>query len=260
MHLEIDTIQQCLSLLQTIIPFRYAQWLIEDSQNHDYRVVAAVLPAGEVGYDVAHRTGIIGQVFRLEQAILAPDVGQHPLYDSFDSAIDWELCFPVFAQTELAAVVNLEGDGRIDLLPEMWYHFGEIVEENTQFHLSSSVPQVDSSYLIETRRIVIDGDSVDNQRINIIEMAQGIARGGQDTLLVGDYPEILCDRRPTLAEAIQQGVDVSYCYFGVERRLDLLATGPMSQQDLLEKKIDWWKTSQGRYTFVLEALAKQQLG
>ena len=67
------------------------------------------------GYDTAHRTGIIGQVFRTGRTLFAPDVAHHPLYDPFDPAITWELCFPVCAEGRLVAVVNLEGAGTLDI-------------------------------------------------------------------------------------------------------------------------------------------------
>jgi len=57
---EIEMYYRCLTLLQPIIPYRYAQWFVEDPDYHDYRVVASTLPEGEEGYNVAHRTGVIG--------------------------------------------------------------------------------------------------------------------------------------------------------------------------------------------------------
>ena len=83
------------------------------------------------------------------------------------------------------------------------------------------------------------------------EVARAIARGGESTLLVGNHPDLLGGRTPNMAEALQQGLSASYCYFGVERRLDLLATGTLTSKEILENRLDWWTTSQGRYAYVL---------
>lgn len=242
--------RRCLTLLQEIVPYQYAQWLIEDPNNHDYLVIDSVIPDGEDGYDTAHRTGVIGQVFRTEKSIIVPDVRNHPLYDPFDTAIDWELCFPVFVDEKLMAAINLEGAGALGVGAEAWDRVCQVVEETTQCKLSSAPPQADSSCLIKTHRIVIRADEDDDRRSAIVETAKAIARGGESTLLVGDYPDLLRGRGPTMAEASRQGLGVSYCYFGVDRRLDLLATGPMIQE-ILEPCADWWDNCKGRYAFVL---------
>jgi hypothetical protein len=237
-------------MLQAVIPYRYGQWLVEDPANHDYRVVTSIIPDDAEGYDLAHRTGVIGQVFRMEKSIIVPDVRNHPLYDPFDETIDWELCFPVFADGRMQAVINLEGAGAVEMRGEDWERIRQVVEEMTTCRPSSSAPLADSHCLIETKRIVIRANH-DGQQSDIVEMAKAIASAGESTLLVGHYPELLGGRRPNMAEASQQGLGVSYCYFGVERNLDLLATGPMTQEIILKNIPDWWSNCKGRYAFVL---------
>jgi hypothetical protein len=241
---------RCLTLLKTVVPYQYGQWVIEDRDNHDYLVISAVIPKGAQGYATAHRTGIIGQVFRTEKSILASDVRNHPLYDAFDDAIDWELSFPVFLDGNVEAVVNLEGGGPLEVGDEAWKRVCQVVEETTQCQPPRSIPDANNSSFIKTRRIVIRASSDDDRVSNIIEVARATARGGESTLLVGHYPDLLRGRGPTVAEASEQGLGVSYCFFGVEKRLDLLATGPGSDE-VLRKHDDWWDHCAGRYELVL---------
>lgn len=240
----------CLAQLQVIVPYHYAQWIIESPNNHDYRVVTSVIPEGAEGYDTAHRTGVIGQVFRTEKSIVVTDGQNHPLYDPFDDAINWELCFPVFADENLQAIINLEGAGELCIDKKTWARIRRVVEEATQCRAPSLSPQADGQFFTKTRRIVIRAGREYDPRSDIVEMARAIARGGESTLLVGDYPDLLHGRGPNMAEASRQGLGVSYCYFGVERRLDLLATGQNAQQ-ILEEHSDWWNNCNGRYEFVL---------
>ncbi len=243
----VGVYHNCFTLLQGVFPYRYGQWVIEDSENHDYRVISSLVLKGEAGYDVAHRTGVIGQVFRVEMPILVADAGNHPLYDPFDHAIDWELCFPVFMDGKTKAVINLEGTGKLEMSPEIWRRICDIIHESTQCLPPPSVPEVDRSYLVRTRRIAVRGAECDE----VVEIARAIACGGESTLLVGDYPHLLNGRTPNMPEASQQGLSASYCYFGVERRLDLLATGSLSSAEVLGNRMDWWNTSKGRYAYVL---------
>jgi len=241
---------RCLTLLQIVVPYQYGQWVIEDLDNHDYLVISAVIPKHAQGYDTAHRTGIIGQVFRTGKSILASDVRNHSLYDAFDDAIDWELSFPVFLNGSLKAVVNLEGGGSLEVSDEAWKRVCQAVEETTQCQPPSSLPEANTSPFIKTRRIVIRASGDDDGQRNTIEMTRAIARGGASTLLVGHYPDLLRGRGPTITEASQQGLGLSYCFFGVAPGFDLLATGPKSG-DALRAHPDWWKFCDGRYDFVL---------
>jgi hypothetical protein len=257
---DTETYRRCLDLLRSVVPYRYGQWLIEDLESYDYRVIASVVPENSANYATAHRTGIIGQVFRIEKPILAPDVGNHPLYDPFDDAIEWELCFPVFASGKMTGVINLEGTGRPESGHGVWNRICQVVHESTQCIPPSCVLQADTSYLVKTCRIVIRAASDQDQRSEIVNIARAIARGGESTLLVGHFPDLLRGRGPTMAEASQKGLGVSYCYFGVERRLDLLATGPVPHLANSEDPLHWWQTSRGRYSFVLVNMLDMDTG
>jgi hypothetical protein len=251
MDFDSATVGHCLALLQKIVPYQYSQWVIEDANNHDYRVAVSIIPDGEEGYDIAHRTGVIGQVFRTAKSIMVPDARNHPLYDPFDTGIDWEFCFPLLVDGNVAAVINLEGTGALGLNLDDWVRICRVVEETTRCHPQPGLPEPDAPCLIKTRLMFVRAGSEGNQPSDIVEMARAIARGGQSTLLVGHYPDLLEGRGPTMADASQQGLGVSYCYFGVDQRLDLLATGPAAEETLLKYGANWWHNCNGRYAFVL---------
>jgi hypothetical protein len=242
--------QRCFKQLHLLVPYVYAQWLVEDEITHDYRVVASVNPPGSLSYDTAHRTGIIGQVFRLQKPLFVPDVRAHALYDPFDDSIDWELCFPVFHDGRMSAVVNLEGNGFLHLSAELWVDVCKVVESTIGLKPPTVLPEEDSSCLIETQPILIRTPNNSSESLDIVKMAKAVARGGQTVLLVGHYPDLLGGRSPTMAQAITQGLSASYCFFGVEQRLDLLATGPMIEE-MLESGLEWWSNCRGRYALVL---------
>jgi hypothetical protein len=242
--------RSCLTRAQALIRFRYAQYVIEDPTNHDYAVIAAVVPDGEQGYTTAHRTGIVGQVFRLEQAILAPDVSKHPLYDPFDSSIQWELCFPLFRAGRMVAAINLEGAGAFEVRQEGWDRIGNAVHETTGCMVSPAPPAAGRDCLVHTRRITIRPGDDTCGRADVVSLARALARGGESTLLVGPFPEFLRKRAPNMEEARMQGLGVSYCYVGVEPKLDLLDTGGL-MPDPCADLMGWWRTSNGRYGFVV---------
>lgn len=245
-----ETYRRALELIGPILPYRFAQWLIEDPEDHDYRVIASVIPNGAVGYDIAHRTGVIGQVFRLRRSIAVPDVRNHPLYDPFETTIDWELCFPVLRGATEFAVVNLEGVGPLDLSGDVWKRVCEIIEQTISYKPESPGEVTNTSHLIQTHRIRMLPDENDDSSA-VVAAAKAIARGGQSTLLVGDYEDLLSGRGPTMADVLTQDLDASYCFFGVEQNLDILATGPNPQDTLSTNALNWWDRAEGRYAFVL---------
>jgi hypothetical protein len=250
MTLTPETCRASLARLQAILPSRYAQWVAEDPSSHDYGVLAAILPDGEEGYDTAHRTGIIGQVFRLELAILAPDVAKHPLYDPFDSSIQWELCFPLFRAERMIAAINLEGAGALEVCQEGWDRISNAVHETTGCIVPPAPPSAERNCLVHTRRIVIRPEDSNCGRADIVSLARTLARGGESTLLVGPFPDLLRNRAPNMEQAQMQGLGVSYCYVGAERRLDLLDTGALTP-DPGSDPMGWWRTSNGRCGFVI---------
>lgn len=251
---DTETHRLCLTRLREFIPFTYAQWVVEDADDHDYRVVASVLPEGEAGYEVAHRTGVIGQVFRTANAIAVPNTRNHPLYDPFDGGIAWELCFPIFRGAELKAVLNFEGVGAFPAAD--WEQVCRLVRETTSLAPATSGPLAGGPCLVETRRFEVRTGGDAARPADLVELARAVARGGRSTLLIGHYPELLRGRGPTTVEAVKEGLGVSYCYFGVEPRLDLLATGPATEFTS-ENQMGWWDNCRGRYAFVLLGVESQ---
>jgi len=250
MSLDPEDCRRCLANVQALIPCRYAQYVVEDPDDHEYRVIASVVPTGEEGYATAHRTGIIGQVFRLEQAITAPDVGKHPLYDPFDASIQWELCFPLFRAGRMVAAINLEGASALEVCQGGWDRIGNAVHETTGCMVSPAPPAAGRDCLVHTRRIAIRPGDSNCGRADVVGLARTLARDGESTLLVGPFPEFLRKRAPNMEEAQMQGLAVSYCYVGVEPRLDLLDTGGL-MPDPCADVMGWWRTSNGRYEFVV---------
>lgn len=250
MNSDPQTSRSCLALLQAVVPYRYAQYVVEDTVDHDYRVIASVVPEGEEGYATAHRTGIIGQVFRLEQAILAPDVANHPLYDPFDSAIQWEMCFPLFQDGRMTAALNLEGAGALKVGREAWDRIRNAVHESTGCIVPPAPLSAGRNCLVRTRRIVIRPEDSNWGRADVLGLATTLAQSGESTLLVGPYPDLLRRRAPNVEQAQIEGLGVSYCYVGVEPKLDLLDTGGLTP-DPCADVIGWWRTSNGRYGFVV---------
>jgi hypothetical protein len=240
---------QLLSSLKSLCAAEYAQWIIEDPDDSEYRVVASLIPDGAEAYNTAHRTGIIGQVFRTEESILAMGIRNHPLYDTFDDSVDWELCFPVFVDGTLEGVINLEGTGELAVDQDLWATILRLVEEITRYRPPASLPTADSARLFQTRKFLIRAVPGENAGA-FIELAQATARGGRHTLLVGDYPNLVRGRGPSIVEAIQRGLGISYCFFAVEQRLDLLATGP-NAHEVLPAHPKWWNLCDGRYEFVV---------
>lgn len=246
----------CLNRLQIMLACSYCQWLIENPSNHDYEVVASINPEGEIGYDVAHRTGVIGQVFRRQEPMFVAHTNSHPFYDVFDNNISWELCAPIFSGQKLAAVINLEGVGHLKLQGDVWTAIDNTVYENTTCRLPPSIPAPDVTQLVPTCRLVIPAHICD-KRSNVAAAARALAACGPSTLLVGNYPELLAGRSPDMGQAAEQNLGASYCYFGVAPNLDLLATGSFTEEDILNNRMYWWDISKGRYAFVLVHIGRE---
>jgi hypothetical protein len=250
---DLEACRRCLARVQALLPCQYAQYVIENPDDHEYSVIASVVPVGGEGYATAHRTGIIGQVFRLEQAILAPDVAKHPLYDPFDSSIQWELCVPLFRAGRMIAAINLEGAAALEVCQEEWDRISNVVRDTTGCIVPPAPPAAECNGLVHTRRIVIRPGDSNCDRAAVVILARTLARGGASTLLVGPFADLLRNRAPNMEQAQMQGLGVSYCYVGVERRLDLLDTGALTPDSAVDV-MNWWRTSNGRYEFVVADL------
>ncbi|MBV9157815.1 MAG: GAF domain-containing protein [Acidobacteriaceae bacterium] len=252
---EATAVERCLHELTTALPFRYCQWLIENPDYFGYEVIASVLPDGETGYAVAHRTGVIGQVFRQKQPIFLADARKHTLYDVYDHTILWELCLPVFAGAELCGVINFEGTKRVDVNEQLWSTIDTIVYKNTNYCLPRNVPIPNAAHFVDTIQLAVPANGRQNQRASMTAVGHALAAGGASTLLVGRFPELLAGRSPDMAQAAEQKLGPSYCCFGVAANLDLLATGSFTEQDILDNQMNWRDISNGRYSFVLVHVA-----
>ena len=151
----------------------------------------------------------------------------------------------------MAGVINVEGTGELDIQDEDWHCIGRIVHEQTRCRLSERMPRADDPCLIETREVVIRAAKEEEQRFHVAAMATAVATGGHSTLLVGHYPELLSGRSPDMTEAATQSLSASYCCFGVDTGLDLLATGKLAEANILDNEMDWRGIARGRYDFVL---------
>lgn len=249
MSRDLDTCRRCLAHVHALLPCEYAQYVVEDPDDHEYRVIASIVPEGEEGYATAHRTGIIGQVFRLERAILTPDVTKHPFYDPYDSSIQWELCFSLFEEGRMIGAINLEGAGKLEVGLEAWDRISKAIQ-GTAMCTVPPLPSAEEDCLVRTRRVVGRPEDGYSSHADVASLARTLACGGENTLLVGPFPDLLRGRAPTMVEAGQQGLSVSYCYVGVERKLDLLDTGGLMPDPSVDA-MSWWRTSNGRYASVV---------
>ena len=134
--MDLRALNRCLQRLSDVLPFVHGQWLIEDPNTWDYRVIAYRVPTGHPQYDTAHRTGVIGQVFRTEKSIVVLDVRNHVLYDPFDEEVGWELALPTRQDDRLTAVLNLEGSGSLELQPTTWHDVAQAIEAETGWRVS----------------------------------------------------------------------------------------------------------------------------
>jgi len=246
----LSSYSACLAQLSAVVSFEYGQCLIEDANTLDYRVVTAILPEGKHGYEIAHRTGVIGQVFRTEKAILVSEVQSHPLYDAFDRRIEWELCFPLRLQGQVRAVINLEGSGLLEMNDDKWRRIGATVFETTQTEIEHTLPQPNDSWRLRTKRVILSSDPDDQENHILLTVARALARTGESTLLVGECPAVSRRSHPTMDEADENGLALSECFVAIEKHLDMLATGPKSRR-LLSKRTNWWDYCWGRYSFVV---------
>ena len=251
--IDLSVLNRCLQRLSGLLPFVHGQWLIEDPKTWDYRVVAYRVPTGHPQYDIAHRTGVIGQVFRTEEPIIVPDVRNHVLYDPFDEEIGWELALPVRHDDTLAAVLNLEGSGSLEVQRSTWSDVTQAIEAETGWRVRSDPPEPHDSRVVATRFERVPSSHSDTLA-QAIAFAQTIADRDTSVLLVANSPHSAAARRcPTVAEAINQGSPLGECVFGIARRLDFLALGSGTEEEIIVKPHHWRDIVDGRYEIVLSA-------
>jgi hypothetical protein len=236
--IERGRIEAVFDAVSDVLPFRYAQWLVEDPQTRDYRVAAARFPEGASCYDVAHRTGVIGQVFRLRRPLLVEAARAHPLYDPYDPAVEWELTIPLFLGVNLQAVLNLEGEGRPVLSPERWEALRARVAAEAHREIPPKLPRAGDEWKLETEWFEVR--QLPGRAGRVSSLAGAAARSGAWTLWVGSPSSDRCRVAP-LAERIR----------GYSERLDVLVPPetPPGAQELEELQ----KLVEGRYQLVIVA-------
>lgn len=224
-------LQRALGHLETLLPYTYAQFLAEDDER-DYRVIAARIPGGGTGYAVAHRTGVIGQVFRGRRAIVVADTRNHPLYDSYDATVDWELAIPLFRDGALAGVLNVEGCGAMALPLETWNRLSRVVAEATNCAIPASPPDARAEVVVPTKRL-----SCANDR-ELMETARRLANEGRSVLVIGV---------PSASDDIETGgMPLAERVHGVDAGIDAVALEYAAFQ-----RLGGWKLVDGRYDFVI---------
>jgi GAF domain len=245
-----EGVESVLDLLLTLVPYDYAQWVTESSATWDYTVVASRFPAGEDCYDIAHRPGVIGQVFRRERPIFISDVQAHPLYDAYDPSVEWELAVPLADGRGLVAVLNLEGGGRIALNDALWSHLGEVIASKTKLQLSEATPAANEAWMVKTTLVGISGTIELTAADSALRLGRAVADGGRSVLVAGPLNLPRSSTYPTVEEALATGLPLGGCFRGGSHRLDLLVetSGIAHVEDAL-----WWSLADGRYDFVIAA-------
>ena len=242
-----ELIEEMLDLLSTLLPYCYAQWVIESPCTWDYAVVASRFPAGADCYEVAHRPGVIGQVFRRERAIFIPDVKDHPLYDTYDPFVEWELAVPLVDGGSLVAVLNLEGSGRIALDDVLWRRLGEVIYSRSKLQFPDTIPTANEAWMVKTTRVEISEKIKSTAIDSVLLLGQAAAKGGVSVLAAGPFNLPRSPTYPSVEEALVTGFPLGGCFRGGGHRLDLVETsGSTRPEDSL-----WWSFADGRYDFVL---------
>jgi hypothetical protein len=244
------TLRKSLREIRGNLPYLYAQWLIE-YQNGDYRVVAAEGADGNESFDVAHRTGVIGQIFRTESPIWIGDVKGHPLYDPFDERVTWEIALPAFTPSGKVAVLNLEGSGKLGEVKRTWRRIADVVQRETGFCVSQKPPAIGKIEWWETRYIgVTFGDSRKRSAL-LLDLVNALAARGEWVVIIGNVPTPKRSDYPTFAEATARGVAATACIRPLCARVDALATGNLKSQERAKCLRSCRKLVEGRYQWAV---------
>jgi hypothetical protein len=242
---------EALDGLRKILPFAYAQWVVESPLTRDYDVVASRCPAGTESYDVAHRPGVIGQVFRRGRAIFLPRARAHPLYDLYDPRVEWELALPLREGDNLAAVLNLEGGGRLELDLLLWERLGQSLLARTGLALPAAPPEPGEAWMVHTTRVEIYDEAAPSAAEAALRLGRAAARAGLSLLVAGELGLPDSATYPSVASALAAGLPLGGCFRGGTPRLDFLETGALTAPR--GEDLPWWPLADGRYDFVLLA-------
>jgi hypothetical protein len=235
-------LEMALDRVRELLPYDYAQWVVESPHSGDYVVVTARSPLGSECYEIAHRPGVIGQVFRRQQPIFLPEGTAHPLYDSYDPAMTWELAAPLFSKSGLAIVLNLEGQGRPVLDEAAWRRLGALLSSEAGWSPRGPVPTPGEARMLKTTEAKVPLEAA-------LALAQDAANGGQYVLVAGPLNLPASPIYPTLEEALRRRQPIGGCVRGGPQRLDLLVT-----ESAIESSVPWWPVVEGRYDLVLLAV------
>lgn len=249
---DLDCLERRLDQVRRIIDYDYAQWVLEEPQSWDYKVAASRFPPGQSCYEVAHRPGVIGQVFRKRRSIFLQDAPFHPLYDPYDGSIEWELALPFFDAEELAGVLNLEGGGDFELSEILWQKLREILSAETGWYLQEAIPIPNEAWMNRTARVDIRGKDELSATEAALNLGRAAAAGGACVIVVGALGLPASSVYPTVLEAFAAGNPLSGCVRGGDRRLDLLPVE--AEEKTIFESTDWWNVIDGRYDFAITGL------
>jgi len=237
--------------------YDYAQWVLEEPQSWDYKVAASRFPPGQSCYEVAHRPGVIGQVFRRRHPIFLQGARLHPLYDPYDASIEWELALPLFEADELACVLNLEGSGDFELREFLWQELRQVLSSDTGWYLPESIPKAGETWMTRTTRADIRGEDEFSAMEAALILGRAAAAGGACVIVVGALDLPASSIYPTVSEALSSGAPLSGCVRGGDRRLDLLPVE--AGEGATFESANWWDVADGRYDFAITGLVRPRL-
>jgi len=244
----MENLEMALERAAGFFPLRYAQWVIQSPKTWDYLVIASRFPLDGSCYEIAHRPGVIGQVFRRQRPIFLAAAQEHALYDSFDPFVEWELAVPLFDGDRVAAVLNMEGTDSISLDGRLWGNFADILLSATGWLLPEAAPRDGEVWMVRTEyvQILSKGGS---EAEALVRLGGFAANGGACVVIVGDLGLPESHVYPTLGQAVAAGYPLEGCVRGGGPRLDFLPTGPANTGRRV-----WWGIAEGRYDIVLHAV------
>jgi hypothetical protein len=226
-----DSWRQSLLDLRTVAPYLFAQWLYEDPLTLEYRVG---VEAGQDSFAVAHRTGIIGQVFRTGAPVLLRDVRSHPLYDPFDSSIAWECAIPFTALDGTRLVVNFEGKDDCPAGAVILVKLPQVFQQLPLRDFPASIPE-------QTQHLCAD-------RQALLAACEALARAGQRVAAIGFFADLAPADHLTYQEALQKERPLAECLFPYRPGVDLFLLSEFPVQDLTPV---WRLLGNGRYHVLL---------
>lgn len=249
---QFDCLEPLLDRVRRVLAYDYAQWVLEAPQSRDYNVFASRFPPGQSCYEVAHRPGVIGQVFRRRRPIFLQGARLHPLYDPYDDSIEWELALPLFEEDALAGVLNLEGGSDFELSEFLWQELRELLSSGTGWYLPEAIPKAGETWMTRTNRADIRGEDELSTMEAAFNLGRAAAAGGACVIVVGALGLPTSSVYPAVSESLASGAPLSGCVRGGDRRLDLLPV--QAEERAAFESTNWWDVIDGRYDFAITGL------